>query len=34
MANRIHKPLKIIAFNANGIMKQRYELINSSKTYT
>jgi exonuclease III len=26
MANRIHSPLKIIAFNANGIMKQRYEL--------
>jgi hypothetical protein len=26
MANRIHRPLKIIAFNANGIMQQRYEL--------
>jgi hypothetical protein len=26
MANRIHRPLKIIAFNANGIMKQRYEI--------
>jgi hypothetical protein len=26
MANRIHRLLKIIAFNANGVMKQRYEL--------
>jgi hypothetical protein len=26
MDNGIHRPLKIIAFNANGIMKQRYEL--------
>jgi hypothetical protein len=26
MANRIHMPLKIVAFNANGIMKQRCEL--------
>jgi hypothetical protein len=26
MANRIHRPLKIIEFNVNGIMKQRYEL--------
>jgi hypothetical protein len=26
IANRIHKPLKIIAFNANGIQRQRYEL--------
>jgi hypothetical protein len=26
MANRIHRPLKVKAFNANGIMKQRYEL--------
>jgi hypothetical protein len=25
VANRIQRPLKIIAFNANGIMKQRYE---------
>jgi hypothetical protein len=25
MANKIHRPLKIIAFNVNGIMKQRYE---------
>jgi hypothetical protein len=26
MATRIHRPLKDIAFNGNGIMKQRYEL--------
>jgi exonuclease III len=26
MTNRIHKPLKVIAFNANGISKQRYDL--------
>jgi hypothetical protein len=26
MANRFHRPLKIIAFDANDIMKQRYEL--------
>jgi hypothetical protein len=26
MANRIHRPLKVIAFNAYGIMKQSYEL--------
>jgi hypothetical protein len=26
MATRIHRPLKIIAFNANGILRQRYEL--------
>jgi exonuclease III len=26
MANRIHRPLKIIAFNANGNMKQLYEV--------
>jgi hypothetical protein len=26
MTNRIHRPLKVIAFNANGISKQRYEL--------
>jgi hypothetical protein len=26
MANRGHGPLKVIAFNANGISKQRYEL--------
>jgi hypothetical protein len=26
MATRIHRPLKVIAFNASGIMKQRYEL--------
>jgi hypothetical protein len=26
MANRIHRPLKDIAFNANGIGRQRYEL--------
>jgi hypothetical protein len=25
MATRIHRPLKIIAFNANGIVRQRYE---------
>jgi exonuclease III len=27
MANRVHRPLKVIAFNANGILRQRYELI-------
>jgi exonuclease III len=26
MANRVHRPLKFIAFNANGIRRQRYEL--------
>jgi hypothetical protein len=25
MAARIHRPLKVIAFNANGIWRQRYE---------
>jgi exonuclease III len=26
MANRVHRPLKVVAFNANGILRQRYEL--------
>jgi hypothetical protein len=26
MATRIHRPFKIIAFNANGIGRQRHEL--------
>jgi hypothetical protein len=26
MANRVHRPLKVIAFNANGISRQHYEL--------
>jgi exonuclease III len=26
MASRVHRPLKIIAFNANGIGRQRHEL--------
>jgi exonuclease III len=26
VATRIHRPLKVIAFNANGIKRQRYEL--------
>jgi hypothetical protein len=26
MAARIYRPLKIIAFNANGVWRQRYEL--------
>jgi hypothetical protein len=26
MANRFHRPLKVIALNANGIRRQRYEL--------
>jgi exonuclease III len=26
MATKIHRPLKIIAFNANGIWRQHYEL--------
>jgi hypothetical protein len=25
MAAKVHRPLKVIAFNANGIWKQRYE---------
>jgi hypothetical protein len=28
MAARAHRPLKVIAFNANSIWRQRYELIN------
>jgi hypothetical protein len=26
MANRVHRPLKVIAFNANGILRQRFEI--------
>jgi hypothetical protein len=26
MATRIHRPLEVIAFNVNGIARQRYEL--------
>jgi hypothetical protein len=26
MATRVYRPLKVLAFNANGIGKQRYEL--------
>jgi exonuclease III len=26
MANRVHRPLKVITFNANGILRQGYEL--------
>jgi hypothetical protein len=26
MATRVHRPLKVVAFNANGIERQRYEL--------
>jgi hypothetical protein len=26
MATRVHRPLKVIGFNANGIGRQRYEL--------
>jgi hypothetical protein len=26
MANRVHRPFKVIAFNVNGILKQRSEL--------
>jgi hypothetical protein len=26
MTNRVHRPLKVTEFNANGISKQRYEL--------
>jgi exonuclease III len=26
MANKVHRSLKVIAFNVNGILKQRYEL--------
>jgi exonuclease III len=26
MATRVHRPLKVLAFNANGIERQRYEL--------
>jgi hypothetical protein len=32
MANRVHRPLKVIAFNANGIGRQRRS-VNSCKTY-
>jgi exonuclease III len=28
MATRVHRPLKVLAFNANGIGRQRYELSN------
>jgi hypothetical protein len=27
MATRVHRPLKLIAFNANGISRQRHESI-------
>jgi hypothetical protein len=30
MAARIHWPLEIIAINANGIWRQRYELISQA----
>jgi hypothetical protein len=33
MAAGVHRPLKIIAFNANGIMRQSYELSKSCKAY-
>jgi hypothetical protein len=26
MATRLHRPLKVIAFNGNGVWRQRYEL--------
>ena len=26
MATKVHRPLKVVAFNANGIGTQRYEL--------
>jgi len=26
MATRVHRPLKVVAFNANGIGKQRFEV--------
>jgi hypothetical protein len=26
MATRVHRPLKVVAFNANGVVRQRYEL--------
>jgi hypothetical protein len=26
MATRVHRPLKVLAFNSNGIGRQRYEL--------
>jgi hypothetical protein len=26
MNTRVHRPLKVVAFNANGIIRQRYEL--------
>jgi exonuclease III len=25
MVNRVHRPLKVVSFNANGILRQRYE---------
>jgi hypothetical protein len=33
MATRIHWPLKIIAFNANGIARQRYKLSKQLQDY-
>jgi hypothetical protein len=31
MAAIVHRPLKVIAFNANGIGRQAYELRNNCK---
>jgi hypothetical protein len=33
MAARVHRPLKVIEFNANGIWRWCYELSKSCKTY-
>jgi hypothetical protein len=33
-ANRVYRPLKVKAFNANGILKQRYELSNTAARLT
>jgi hypothetical protein len=33
MAARVHRPLEVVAFNANDIWRRRYELNNRCKTY-
>jgi len=34
MNSRVHRPLKVVAFNANGITRQRYELSKQLQTLT
>jgi hypothetical protein len=33
MAARVHRPLEVIAFDANSIRRQRYELSKQLQTY-